>query len=729
MMGINSAFSSWLSGAQSFATTTLRSAQAYQAALQTQTLTAISAAQRAALQPIQQALQPRPSSRSPTPHTTRTITPVDVLARTVQGGVRGAQEAARQISRAHAPIVQGVQRDVSRAVQAAPGAARSAPAAVQSGVRQIVRAHAPIVQGVQRDASRAVRSAPAAVRSAPVAVQQGAAQLSRAHAPIMQGFRRDVGRAGQAIPAPVRSAVSQIARAHAPIAQGIQRDAGRATTAMSFANQRKAAAQAELTRTAGPAATFERGWTHPVYEWGQRVNRDYQAFTDQAYPLWSRTQPLHAIPEIRQFQRGIVRAPGSLLEGLTFIPPAAERGGQLLWKEPHKLPETAAKFAGQQIEGMGAAYERDPYDFAGEMIGTAALSYGIGAAARPGAVARGSSATAPARAAAGSTRSIGGTGRRFRALEFGYRTEVIRKPSTPQKPFNLAEWQKERQKYAGGRAAVQVQEAPLRTQPPTQPRVDLGKGGGARQTSPPPEGNRSRIVYGGVPPLLTGSMPGQVAPADPLILPPVSIPNSLQPGSRRGGSTDQIPRIGGLVSTSAQDIAAREAEMLAMVAGPPILSMSQPMATSMVMPTGTDTRATAAPPGKGAGVPGVPPIVLPPSPPARGKDKKRREEDERRRRRKKGERDHWELGPAPGLREMSMLTFGPPSMGVGGSARTQGSRGAGAILSFGPPSMGAGGVGADPKTPPAKKVAHAAKTKDTARKQTQTGRRTKNSKR
>ncbi|OPZ58774.1 MAG: hypothetical protein BWY88_00938 [Synergistetes bacterium ADurb.Bin520] len=213
----------------------------------------------------------------------------------------------------------------------------------------------------------------------------------------MQGIQRDAGRAAQAIPAPVRSAVSQIARAHAPIAQGIQRDAARvvsaglgaATSGMAYANQRKAAAQAELTRTAGPAVPFEKGWTYPLYEWGQGTNKAYQGFVDQVYPLWSRTQPLHAIPEIRQFQRGIARAPGSFLESLTFIPPAAERAGQLIWKEPHKLPGTAAKFAGQQIEGMGAAYERDPYDFAGEMIGTAALSYGIGAAARPGAVARG----------------------------------------------------------------------------------------------------------------------------------------------------------------------------------------------------------------------------------------------------------------------------------------------------------------------------------------------------
>ena len=140
-MGINAAFSSWLKGAQSFATTTLRSAQNYGAALQAQTMTALSAAQRAATQPFQQAIQPRTGSRPPSPHTTRTLTPVDAITRTVQGGVRGAHQAAQQIVRAHAPIVQGVQRDVSRAIQAAPGVIQNAPAAAQQAARQISAAH------------------------------------------------------------------------------------------------------------------------------------------------------------------------------------------------------------------------------------------------------------------------------------------------------------------------------------------------------------------------------------------------------------------------------------------------------------------------------------------------------------------------------------------------------------------------------------------------------------
>jgi len=130
---------------------------------------------------------------------TRTLTPVDAITRTVQGGVRGAHQAAQQIVRAHAPIVQGVQRDVSRAIQAAPGVIQNAPAAAQQAARQISAAHAPIVQGIQRDASRAVRSAPAAIQSAPRAVQAAAQQIARAHAPVAQGIRRDAGTVARSV--------------------------------------------------------------------------------------------------------------------------------------------------------------------------------------------------------------------------------------------------------------------------------------------------------------------------------------------------------------------------------------------------------------------------------------------------------------------------------------------------------------------------------------------------
>ncbi|MCE5337807.1 MAG: hypothetical protein LLF90_03860 [Methanomicrobiaceae archaeon] len=210
-MGINSAFSSWLAGARSAATTTLRAAQVQAAAFQQQTMTALSGVQRAVTQPFQQ--QTRQSSRaSRSLHTTRTLNPVAAVSGAVQSGARAVQEGVGQIARAHTPIVQGVRRDVGRAIQSTPAAVRSAPMAIQQGVQQVTRAHAPIAQGIQRDAGRAVQSAPAAVRSAPAAVQSGGRQVAQAHAPIVQGVRRDVGRAVQAAPGAVRSVPSAVQR-------------------------------------------------------------------------------------------------------------------------------------------------------------------------------------------------------------------------------------------------------------------------------------------------------------------------------------------------------------------------------------------------------------------------------------------------------------------------------------------------------------------------------------
>jgi hypothetical protein len=109
---------------------------------------------------------------------------------------------------------------------------------------------------------------------------------------------------------------------------------------------------------------------------------------------------------------------------------------------------------------------------------------------------------------------------------------------------------------------------------------------------------------------------------------------------------------------------------------------------------------------KGPGVLAGPPYLLPPRTTARGKDKKKKEEEERRRRKKKGEADHWELGPAPGISEMAGMIFGRPGRSVlnlGGSPLSFGFAARGparppVIPSFGPPA----------KTP-GKKPAHAGK--------------------
>ncbi|MDD3071514.1 MAG: hypothetical protein PHX88_10005, partial [Methanoculleus horonobensis] len=223
-MGINSAFSSWLRGAQSTVSSGIRAATTLGSALQTQTMTAISAAQRAATQPFQQQTRsqaPGPRVSSPAPYTARTLTPTDLIggaARTIQSGFQGAQEAAQQIVRSHAPIVQGLQRDAGRAIQALPRAAANAPAAIQGGTAQILRGHVPITQAAQRDASAAIRSIPGALAGSGRAIQSGTAQILQAHAPIARGIQRDLGGAIRSVGgagAP-RQAPSRVVGSHSP---------------------------------------------------------------------------------------------------------------------------------------------------------------------------------------------------------------------------------------------------------------------------------------------------------------------------------------------------------------------------------------------------------------------------------------------------------------------------------------------------------------------------------
>ena len=109
-MGINAAFSSWLRGVQSTVSSGIRAAQNFGAAFQAQTMTALNTAQRAVTQPFQPQ-QTQQRSATPNPYTASTITPATIVGeagRAISSGVRGAQQAAQQIVRAHAPIVQGV---------------------------------------------------------------------------------------------------------------------------------------------------------------------------------------------------------------------------------------------------------------------------------------------------------------------------------------------------------------------------------------------------------------------------------------------------------------------------------------------------------------------------------------------------------------------------------------------------------------------------------------------
>ena len=660
-MGINTAFSNWLSGAQSFATSTLRAAQAQAAALQRQAVSTLTATQQAAAQRFQ------PQTRTTSPHTVKTLNPVAAVAGAVQSGARAMQEGFGQITRAHAPIVQDVRRDIGRAIQSAPATVRSAPAAIQSGARQIAQAHSPIVQGIQRDVGRAIQSAPSAIRSAPASIRSGVQQVTQAHAPILQS-----------VPTPIREGARQIARSHAPIVQNVQRDAERVARAITpgidFANRRKAEAQASLTRTAGPARSFEQGWTYPIYTAGQEINRRYQQFAIDTEPIWSRTNPLRSVPEARAVQEGFSRVPRSLVESLSWIPPAAERGGQLYWKEPQKLPGAASRLAGEQYEGLREGFKRDPWGTGAELIGTAALSYGLGAAARVKAprtttrpVSGGKGSTTPSGSAASPSRP--GAGGRFRGLEFGYRTELVQLPRdvpAPQKPFRLADWQAERQRSARGRGAVQVHQVPTRTQQ-------------ARATYGPPY----------VVPQATISRSAPATTPQPALLDTVTTSRSeASPGSRQAsvGVTTSSSRL-------VQVNASREDTILATIIAPPRLNLAQPLATASVLQAQDEAPTTRAPPPR-TGL-GVPPRVPPPlRAPPRKRERRKDPEEERRRRKKRGPADHWELGPAPGTDEMAAMIFGS------GQARSI----KGSALDFGAPSIGMGGVTRHEKTAHAGKL-------------------------
>ena len=123
-----------LKGAKSSTTAALRAAQGYGAALQTQTMTAISAAQRAVSQAVAQLPQPQSPAKSPaqvqtvvtprstTQTSTRAPSSFEVASRAVSKVATTIQQGAQQLAQAHAPIVQDIQRDVGAAVRSVGGA-------------------------------------------------------------------------------------------------------------------------------------------------------------------------------------------------------------------------------------------------------------------------------------------------------------------------------------------------------------------------------------------------------------------------------------------------------------------------------------------------------------------------------------------------------------------------------------------------------------------------------
>jgi hypothetical protein len=160
-----------------------------------------------------------------------------------------------------------------------------------------------------------------------------------------------------------------------------------------------------------------------------------------------------------------------------------------------------------------------------------------------------------------------------------------------------------------------------------------------------------------------------------------------------------------------QDFANRDEEMSALVLVP-LMTRPQTQDQALVtVPRPTEDRKITDPP-KRRRPPVTPLYLLPPrSSTPRGKDRKKKEEEERRRRKRKGELAHWELGPAPGIEEMSSMIFGSGRsvLNLGGSPlsfgfTTRAPARPPVIPSFGPPA----------KTP-GKKPAHAGENKKKGR--------------
>jgi hypothetical protein len=643
--------SNLLKGAQSTVTAGIKTVQGLPGAIQAQTMTALSTAQRAVSQAVAQLPQPQSPAKSPSRTQTTTMTATPKSTTQTQTSTR-APSSFEVASRAASRVTQP-----DRAQQVA------------------------------------------------TTIQQGAQQFAQAHAPILEGIQRDIGRA-----------------------------AGALATGIDFANRRKAEAQAELTRRAGPAPAFEQGLTYPLYQKGQEFNVGYQQFVIDTEPIWSLTNPLRLLPEARKLQAGFVRAPGQFLEGATWLAPAAERGGQLLWKEPHKLPETVSRFAGEQVEGLKEGFGRDPWGTAGELIGTAAIGFGLGGAARgplrtpkkTPKTGKPPSGGSPAPAASPARR---GAGHRFRGLEFGYQVKQVPKPQKVEgKPFNLADWHAERAKYA----------KPQTTQQTPKP-----------TTTVPTHRSGGRIAA-----VSAGVVMGSRAP-DPYA--GTSLDFSPEPTSPeptvRDHHTTQDQRVVQPTVQDQQTTMVRPQEQqsaLITVQGQRTVqpTTTQPTVTIqdddrpwILMPylptvqgqqTSRQTTQRAPPPRpRPGGVPLLLPPAQPRTPPRRRR--RRRDEEEWLRRLRGEQRDHWELGPAPGLAEMGVMIFGAGRrsaldllprgtsvLNLGGSPTPGGQPSFGfaaraparppVIPSFGPPSRGITGGSRTPGKTPAKKPAHAGKT-------------------
>lgn len=272
-MGINAAFSSWLRGAQSAATTTLRAAQNYGATLQQQTMTALSAAQQAVTRPFQQQTRSaQPSTANPYTTTTKTGAPASVFygrgyssptqkpSPTVQPRPSAFESATRATVRSVSPVSRSPTPAVER-VQA-----------LRSAISPAARSAAPSAfAAATRATSRAVTSsAPPAAQGAPASVFFGRGYTSPATSssrpPASQASsNRGLSGVVAAAPGIVRQAA---VRAIQSTPMGIPIAAARAAPGVVSAGRDILGYSSSVDRYKNKEAAFQKGYAaqKPLYD-------------------------------------------------------------------------------------------------------------------------------------------------------------------------------------------------------------------------------------------------------------------------------------------------------------------------------------------------------------------------------------------------------------------------------------------------------------------------------
>lgn len=278
-MGINSALASWIGGAKSSTTAALRAAQGYGVALQTKTVTAVSAAARAATQPFQQQTRPaQPSTASPYTATTQTAAP-----QTVFYGRGYSSPAVQKPSPTVQPKSSAFESATRATVRAVTPARSPTPVvqrvdALRSAISPAARSAAPSAFAVATKAtSRAVASATPPAQGAPASVFFGRGYTSPAAsrpAATAVAPRVQPGVATSAVPGIVRQAAE---RAIMSTPMGIPIAAARALPGAVQAGRDIMGYSAAVDQYKARESAFQKGYAaqKPLYD---RYSQNVQSY-------------------------------------------------------------------------------------------------------------------------------------------------------------------------------------------------------------------------------------------------------------------------------------------------------------------------------------------------------------------------------------------------------------------------------------------------------------------